>query len=72
MFIFYAALANFVGGIGIQFSLIIKDFGFSVLETTLLQIPSGAAMIICVTFAMYLLHLYPVSVFLEAPSSRCS
>jgi hypothetical protein len=56
----YAVLANFVGGIGIQYSLIIKDFGFNVMQTTLLNIPSGACMIIVVTFSMWMLRKFPV------------
>ncbi|KAG8855945.1 hypothetical protein FRB91_001465 [Serendipita sp. 411] len=59
IFMLFAVLANFVGGIGIQYSLIIKDMGFSVLETTLLNIPSGGCMVITVTFAMWMLHRYP-------------
>jgi hypothetical protein len=57
----YAILGNFVGGTSTQYSLIIKDFGFSVLQTTLLNIPSGAHQIIFVTFGMWMLHKYPVS-----------
>jgi MFS family permease len=59
IFMVYAALANFVGGIGIQYSLIIKAFGFDVEQTTLLNIPSGAGMIICVTISLLILHRYP-------------
>jgi MFS transporter, ACS family, allantoate permease len=61
IFVFYAILVNFVGGIGIQYSLIIKDFGFNIMQTTLLNIPSGGAMIITITFSMWLLHNFPVS-----------
>ncbi|PVF97422.1 MFS general substrate transporter [Serendipita vermifera] len=59
LFMLYAILANFVGGVGIQYSLIIKDFGFNVMQTTLLNIPSGACMIITITFSMWLLHKFP-------------
>ncbi|PVF97423.1 MFS general substrate transporter [Serendipita vermifera] len=59
IFMLYAVLANFVGGIGIQYSLIIKDFGFNVMQTTLLNIPSGACMIIVVTFSMWMLRKFP-------------
>lgn len=34
--------SNIQSGIGVQYSLIIKDFGFTTLQTTLLNIPSGA------------------------------
>jgi hypothetical protein len=55
----FAVLVNFVGGIGVQFNLIIKDFGFSILQTTLLGIPSGFTMIISITCAMILLRWFP-------------
>ncbi|PVF93087.1 MFS general substrate transporter [Serendipita vermifera] len=59
IFMLYAILGNFVGGTSVQYSLIIKDFGFSVLQTTLLNIPTGAHQIIFVTFGMYMLRKYP-------------
>jgi MFS family permease len=59
IFMLYAVLANFVGGIGIQYSLIIKDFGFNIKQTTLLNIPSGGLMVITVTFSLLLLHRFP-------------
>ena len=34
-------LQNLVGGIGVEYSLVIKEFGFTTLQTTLLSIPSG-------------------------------
>jgi MFS transporter, ACS family, allantoate permease len=61
IFMLFAALANFVGGIGIQYSLIIKAFGFNVEQTTLLNIPSGAVFVISVTTSLLALHRYPVS-----------
>jgi MFS transporter, ACS family, allantoate permease len=57
----FAILSNFVGGTGIQYSLIIKDFGFSVMQTTLLSIPGGACHIISITFYMWMLRKFPVS-----------
>jgi ACS family allantoate permease-like MFS transporter len=57
----FATLANFVGGAGIQYSLIIKDFGFNLMQTTLLNIPGGACQVISITFWMWMLHKYPVS-----------
>jgi ACS family allantoate permease-like MFS transporter len=73
IFMLFVALANFVGGIGIQYSLIIRDFGFDTLQTTLLNIPAGACQIIIVVFSMWLLHKYPnargwISVYTYIPS----
>lgn len=59
IFMLYAVFANFVGGIGIQYTLIIKDFGFKVWQTTLLNIPGGALMVITVTVSMWIFHKYP-------------
>ncbi|PVF93085.1 MFS general substrate transporter [Serendipita vermifera] len=58
-FLFYAILSNFIGGTNVQYSLIIKDFGFNMMETTLLNIPSGAFMIFSITFATWMLHKFP-------------
>jgi MFS family permease len=73
IFMLFAILANFVGGIGIQYSLIIKDFGFNIKQTTLLNIPSGGLMVITVTFSLMILHRYPnargwISAFSYIPS----
>jgi ACS family allantoate permease-like MFS transporter len=62
IFMLFAALANFVGGIGIQYSLIIKAFGFDVKQTTLLNIPSGGLMVVSVTTSLLILRRYPVSI----------
>ena len=72
IFMVYAALANFVGGIGIQYSLIIKAFGFDVEQTTLLNIPSGGGMVICVTISLLILHRYPVSINSSSITSQNS
>ncbi|KAJ3558280.1 hypothetical protein NM688_g1012 [Phlebia brevispora] len=60
----YFLLMSFVfvaGGIGTQYSLIIESFGFTQLQTTLLGIPSGAAQIIGILAACYVLRLFPNS-----------
>jgi hypothetical protein len=59
IFMVFAALANFIGGVGVQYSLIIKDFGFNTLQTTLLNIPAGALQIFITTLAVYLLRKFP-------------
>jgi ACS family allantoate permease-like MFS transporter len=61
LFMLFATIGSFVGGAGIQYSLIIKDFGFNIMQTTLLNIPSGACQVISVTFWMWMLRKYPVS-----------
>lgn len=43
LFFLFAAISNLQNGISIQYAIIIKSFGFSTLQTTLLAIPSGAA-----------------------------
>ncbi|PVF97420.1 MFS general substrate transporter [Serendipita vermifera] len=59
VFMLFAILCNFVGGTGIQYSLIIKDFGFNVMQTTLLNIPGGACSMISITFWMWMLRKFP-------------
>lgn len=62
-FAFFAGFANLIGGIGVQYSMIIRDFGFTVLETSLLSIPNGVAQMIGITTACYALRKFPVSIF---------
>lgn len=59
LFFLFAAISNLQNGYGTQYQLIIKSFGFSTLETTLLNIPSGATMIISITTSTLLLRRYP-------------
>ena len=42
LFFLFAAVSNLQNGISIQYSIIIKSFGFQVWQTTLLAIPNGA------------------------------
>lgn len=51
---------NLQNGFGTQYGLIIQGFGFTTLQTTLLNIPSGAVMIISITSATLILRRYPV------------
>ncbi|KAB5593649.1 MFS general substrate transporter [Ceratobasidium theobromae] len=60
LFFLFAAVSNLQNGIGTQYSLIIKSFGFTTLQTTALNIPSGAAMIISITSSTLILRRYPV------------
>ncbi|KAJ3554235.1 hypothetical protein NM688_g3211 [Phlebia brevispora] len=55
----YGGFSNLIGGVGIQYSLIIKSFGFTLLQTTLLGIPSGAAQVLAIVTACYLARRYP-------------
>lgn len=61
LFAFFAGFASLIGGIGVQYSLLIKSFGFTTLETSLLSIPNGVAQIIGITTACYALRRFPVS-----------
>ncbi|KAL5523135.1 hypothetical protein ACEPAF_1402 [Sanghuangporus sanghuang] len=60
-FAFFAGFANLIGGIGVQYSLVINAFGFTVLETSLLSIPLGVAQIVGITTACYALRKFPNS-----------
>ena len=60
VFFLWPALSNLIGGIGVQYSLIIHAFGFSVLQTTLLSIPAGASQIIGICVGGYALRKFPV------------
>ncbi|QRV90865.1 major facilitator superfamily transporter [Ceratobasidium sp. AG-Ba] len=59
LFFLFAAVSNLQNGYGTQYQLIIKSFGFTTLQTTLLNIPSGATMIISITASTMLLRRYP-------------
>ena len=59
LFFFFAAISNLQNGFGTQYGLIIQGFGFTTLQTTLLNIPSGAVMIISVTTSTLILRRYP-------------
>jgi len=61
LFFLFASISNLQNGIGTQYALIIKSFGFTTLQTTLLSIPSGAAQIINVTIGCLLLRRFPNS-----------
>ena len=46
---FFSGITNLIGGIGVQYSILIKSYGFSTAQTTVLNIPSGFAVSISVT-----------------------
>ena len=60
LFAIFAGFCALVGGVGIQYSLLIKSFGFTQLQSTLLGIPSGAAQILAITTACYASRCFPV------------
>jgi len=43
IFFFFAGFATLIGGVGVQYGLVLKGFGFSTLEAALLNFPSGFA-----------------------------
>ncbi|KAG9007033.1 hypothetical protein FRB93_008300 [Tulasnella sp. JGI-2019a] len=57
----FAIIAELQGGIGVEYGAIIKGFGFNTTQTTLLNIPSGFAMIIAITLGGILLRRFPNS-----------
>ncbi|KAF7798393.1 hypothetical protein EIP86_009614 [Pleurotus ostreatoroseus] len=59
VYFLFAGFCALVGGIGVQYSLLIKSFGFSELQSTLLGIPGGAAQVIAITTACYLARRFP-------------
>lgn len=59
-FFFWPALGNLIGGIGVQYSLVLRAFGFSVLQTTLLTIPGGFSQILGICVGGYALRKFPV------------
>ena len=59
-FFFWPALGCLVGGIGVQYSLIIRAFGFTVLQTTLLAIPGGMSQVIGIAVGIFALRKFPV------------
>ena len=61
VFSLFACFTALLGGIGVQYSIVIQSYGFTTLQTTLLGIPSGVAQIIGVTTACYALRKFPVS-----------
>lgn len=63
IYFLFAGFCALVGGIGVQYSLLIKSFGFSELQSTLLGIPGGAAQVIAITTACYLARRFPVCPF---------
>ncbi|KII87568.1 hypothetical protein PLICRDRAFT_162273 [Plicaturopsis crispa FD-325 SS-3] len=61
LFFLFAVISNLQNGIGLVYSRLIVSFGFSTLQTTLLNIPSGVTQIMGVTSACYLLTKFPNS-----------
>lgn len=43
LFFFFAGIANLQGGVGVQYSIILKGFGFSTVQAALLNFPVGFA-----------------------------
>ncbi|EPQ52227.1 MFS general substrate transporter [Gloeophyllum trabeum ATCC 11539] len=61
LFFLFAAVADLQNGIGVQYSRVIKSFGFTNLQTTVLNIPSGLTQIMGITLGCYLLRKFPNS-----------
>ncbi|EJU02432.1 MFS general substrate transporter [Dacryopinax primogenitus] len=61
IFFFMIAFADLQNGISVQYSLIIGGFGFSTVQTTILNVPSGFTQIIGVTCACLMLRFFPNS-----------
>ncbi|EIN08414.1 MFS general substrate transporter [Punctularia strigosozonata HHB-11173 SS5] len=61
LFFFWAAIANLQNGLGTEASRVIKLFGFTTLQTTLLNIPTGFAQILGITLGCWMLRMWPNS-----------
>ncbi|KAF7337396.1 MFS general substrate transporter [Mycena sanguinolenta] len=59
MWFFWCAIANLQNGLGTESARVIKLFGFTTLQTTLLNIPSGVTQIISITLGCYMLRRFP-------------
>lgn len=59
LFFLFATVSNLQNGVGVQYSIIISSFGFTKLQTTLLNIPSGVAQIMGITLGCYMLRRMP-------------
>lgn len=59
-FFLWPALGCMIGGIGVQYSLILRAFGFTVLQTTLLVIPGGTVQIFGILAGTFALRKFPV------------
>ncbi|KAJ7210501.1 MFS general substrate transporter [Mycena pura] len=59
MWFSWCAIANLQNGLGTEASRVIKLFGFTSLQTTLLNIPSGFAQILGITLGCYMLRKFP-------------
>ena len=56
IFFFFACFANLVGGVGAQYGLVLKGFGFSTLEAALLNFPTGFAVGLAISSAAVISH----------------
>jgi len=61
LFFLFAAVSNLQNGLGVQYSIVIQSFGFTTLQTTLLNIPSGIAQVMGITLGCYMLRRMPNS-----------
>lgn len=61
LFFLFEAVANLQSGTGVEYGIIIKGYGFNTLQTTLLSIPLGGAVVISVTIGTILLKYFPNS-----------
>ncbi|KAG9039675.1 hypothetical protein FS837_000943 [Tulasnella sp. UAMH 9824] len=60
-FFLFVCSANLMGGVGIVFNLIIKEFGYNTLQPTALSIPIGAAPVIAISILTILIKYFPNS-----------
>lgn len=60
LYLLFMVFGTLTSGIALQYSLLIKGFGFTELQTTLLGIPSGIAQVIGITLACYAVWRFPV------------
>jgi len=64
MFFAFGAVADLVGGVGVEYAAVIKALGFTTAQSTVLNVPSGFMMIISITLGTLAIRRWP--------NSRCA
>lgn len=60
LYLAFMSFALLEGGVSVQYSLLIKSFGFTQMQTTLLNIPGGFCQIFFIIIASYAVRRFPV------------
>ena len=66
LYLIFMGFGTLTGGVALEYSLLIQNFGFTQLQTTFLGIPTGVTQVISITLACYAVRRFPVSLVLRA------